>query len=204
MAMDVFTLNGSRDDEAALAAAVTALEAGELVVAPTETVYGLLADPRGGGATERIYAAKQRDRGKPLQLLATGLEAIEAMGFTLSATERRLAERFWPGGLTLILEAGGKTEGFRVPALAVPREIARRLGGVVRATSANASGEPDALTAEAAIAALGDAVAVVLDGGPVTGGIPSTVTRVTARGRIEVLREGALSEDALNREISNG
>jgi len=193
---EVLRLTGSGDD-AAVATAVAALERGELIVMPTETVYGLAADPRVPGTVERIYAAKQRDRGKPLQMLVSGVEVIAAMGFALSAVERRLAERFWPGSLTLIVTDGERSEGFRVPDLDVALAVIKQGGGALRATSANTSGEPPALTAEDAAACLGDAVAVVLDGGPIVGGVASTVARVDEQGGIEVLREGGISRAAL-------
>ena len=193
---EVLRLTGSGDD-AAVATAVAALERGELIVMPTETVYGLAADPRVPGTVERIYAAKQRDRGKPLQMLVSGVEVIAAMGFALSAVERRLAERFWPGSLTLIVTDGERSEGFRVPDLDVALAVIKLGGGALRATSANTSGEPPALTAEDAAACLGDAVAVVLDGGPIVGGVASTVARVDEQGGIEVLREGGISRAAL-------
>ncbi len=193
---DVLRLTGS-DDEAAIGAAVAALERGELVVLPTETVYGLVADPRAQGTVELIYEAKQRDRGKPLQMLVNDVEAIAAMGFTLNAVEQRLAERFWPGPLTLIVASQGRSEGFRVPDLAIARDVIARTGGALRATSANTSGEPPALTADDAVACLGDAAAVVLDGGPVIGGVASTVVQVDGQGGIHLMREGGISREAL-------
>lgn len=198
---DVLQLTGS-DDDAAVVTAVAALERGELIVMPTETVYGLAADPRVPGTVERIYAAKQRDRGKPLQILASGVEVIVAMGFTLSALEQRLAERFWPGALTLIVTDGERSEGFRVPDLGIALDVIGRAGGALRATSANTSGEPAALTAEDAVACLGDSIAVVLDGGPIVGGVASTVARVNEQGEVEVLRDGGISREALETVLS--
>jgi tRNA threonylcarbamoyl adenosine modification protein (Sua5/YciO/YrdC/YwlC family) len=191
MSADVYRLNG--DDAVAVEAAVAALKRGELVVIPTETVYGLVADASVPGAVERIYAAKERDRGKALQLLVSGVDAIASMGYELSESERKLADRFWPGGLTLVVEKDGSSEGFRVPDSGIALEIVRRVGGVLRSTSANTSGEPAAQTADDAIEYLGDAVAVVLDGGMVQGGVASSVVRVGDDGIIEVLREGAVS-----------
>jgi len=177
--------------------AAECLRHGGLVVLPTETVYGVAADPRVDGAVEKLVAAKERDRGKPIALLAAGIDAICAFGVTLSEGGRRLAERFWPGSLTMVLPVGEGYEGFRVPdhpvALAVLAET-----GVLRVTSANVSGEPAALTAEDALAALGERVDLVLDAGPVTGGVASTVIRVAADG-VEVLRDGPISRDAIER-----
>ncbi len=192
MSAQVIKLTGT-SDVAAVDAAVAALEAGQLVVIPTETVYGLVANPRVSGSVEQIYTAKQRDRGKPLQMLVSGMDVIEAMGFRLSDVERRLAERFWPGGLTLIVESEDRSEGFRIPDSEIAIEISARVGGALWATSANSSGDPAALTAAEAVACLGDSVAVVLDGGAVADGIASTVARVDSQGYVEVLREGAIS-----------
>jgi len=164
------------------------------VIIPTETVYGLAADAGREGAVERIYQAKSRDRGKPVALLASGIEAIERLGFSLSRTEAMLAKAFWPGPLTLLLRNGdGCEEGFRVPDSALVLDLLRAVGGVLRVTSANRSGEPDARTAEEAMVHLAGHVAVVIDSGPVTGGTPSSVVRVRD-GAVEMLREGALKK----------
>ena len=179
--------------ETAVEAVVARLKAGKPVVIPTETVYGLVADAAQPDAVEQIYAVKQRDRGKPLQLLAGDISALEKLGIVLNAIEYRLAETFWPGALTLVLQLpGGGTEGVRVPDCLFAREVARRAGGVLRATSANASGEPPALTAQEAAEALGDRVELIVDGGTVSGGTASSVVSVGPDNEINILREGAL------------
>jgi L-threonylcarbamoyladenylate synthase len=186
-------------DAEAISEAVSALEQGKLIVIPTETVYGLVADLRVPGATERLYEAKQRDRGKPLQLLISDVDIIRKLGFTLTSLEQTLAEAFWPGPLTLIVKNDGGSEGFRVPASTVALGIAGRVGGALRATSANVSGEAPALTAGAAYDCLGSSVSVILNSGPVEGGIASTVVRVRDENRIEILREGAISRNAIKK-----
>jgi L-threonylcarbamoyladenylate synthase len=188
--------------------AVSCLRRGGLVVIPTDTVYGLAADPRVPGAEERIARAKGRPEGKPIPLLTTGLAAVEAFGAVLGAGERRLAEAFWPGPLTLVLAVpdrpgrpgsgpgAGRTEGFRVPDCRTALAVIEGAGGVLRATSANRSGEAPALTARQAADALGPEVDLVLDAGPAPGGTPSTVARL--RGdNVEVLREGAIPTEQL-------
>ena len=182
-------------DRGAIAAAVAALRAGELVILPTDTVYGVAADESVAGAVDRLRAAKGRDAGKPIPLLAAGVADVVSRTGGLEPVARRLAETFWPGPLTLVLPVGEGSEGFRVPDHPVALALLRAAGGVLRVTSANRSGEADTCTAKAAAAALGAAVAVVLDAGPVPGGIPSTVVRV-ANGEMTVLREGAVSEKA--------
>jgi L-threonylcarbamoyladenylate synthase len=168
---------------------------GGLVVIPTETVYGLVANASLEGAADKIYAAKERERGKPLQLLISGAEVVAEMGFHLNAVEKRLAEAFWPGGLTLVVSnADGLSEGFRVPDSELALAVLRNVGGALRSTSANLSGMPAALTADEAVACIGASVDIVIDGGRVDGGIASTVVRVDETGNIDILREGALSK----------
>ncbi len=185
-------LDPAHPDPEAIEQAVRALERGELVVVPTETVYGLAADPERAGALDRIYAAKGRPEDKPIPRLAADVRQVEREGAELEPAARRLAERFWPGPLTLVVPARSGPVGFRVPNHAVTRALLRRMGRVLAVTSANRSGERPARTAQEAAAALGDAVALVLDAGPSPGGVPSTVVSV-AGGRVEILREGAIA-----------
>lgn len=165
------------------------LEAGELIVVPTETVYGAACDP---AQPEKLYAAKERDRGKPLARLISGLEQAESLGAVFGVTGRRLAETYWPGPLTLVLDTPDGTTGFRVPDHAVPLSLARAFGRPVALTSANRSGEADAVSAQEAFNALQPHAALVLDAGRCTGQIPSTVV-LCREDRLTVLREGAIS-----------
>jgi len=185
---------------AAVGEAATLLAQGRLVIIPTDTVYGVAADARLPEAVALLYRAKRRPRDKAIPLLAADMDAVLCYGGLPGVEERRLAERFWPGPLTLVLPVAGRgesrTEGFRVPDDEVTRALLRAAGGVLRATSANRSGDPPALTADAAAAALGDTVALVLDDGPARAGVPSSVARITD-GEVSVLREGALSKARL-------
>jgi len=185
------------DPAAAVTAAATALKRGNLVVLPTDTVYGVAADPRVPGAEEQLRQAKDREAGKPIPILAADAAAVAA-GFAMSTEQRRLANRFWPGPLTLVLRADGRSEGLRVPDCDTTRAVIRACGGLLRVTSANRSGEPPALTAEAAAAALVSRVALVLDEGPSPGGVPSSVVAVE-NGRIRMIREGAIPTREIER-----
>lgn len=176
------------------------LRQGGLVIMPTDTVYGVAADPANADAVRHLYVAKGRDDGKPVALLAADLAAVEKYGAVLSPTERALAQAFWPGALTLVLKTATGPEGFRVPDCAVACELLRAAGGVLRVTSANRSGEPPALTAAAATSALQGFVDATIDGGPSTGGVASTVVEVDG-SKIRVLREGALSLEDLEVEF---
>ncbi|MCU1381158.1 MAG: threonylcarbamoyl-AMP synthase, partial [Acidimicrobiales bacterium] len=177
---------------------VEALLAGLPVVLPTDTVYGLAVDPSRPGATERLFAIKERPVAAALPVLVADVDQALALAGDLPASARLLAERFWPGGLTLVVprrpglgyDLGGvddATIGVRVPDHDVVREVARRVGPLA-ATSANLHGRPTPETAAEVATALGDGVALVLDGGRCAGA-PSTVVSCTVEG-VHVLREG--------------
>jgi len=184
-----------KPDKVAIGESVRVLQSGGLVILPTETVYGVAADPRVAGAEDRIFAVKGRDRGKPIPLLASGLDVVEQTGAVMSPRARRLARRYWPGPLTLVLSCDGKTEGFRVPNHPVALAVLKRTGGTLRVTSANVSGEPAARTAEAAMASLGSRVALALDAGPSLG-VESTVVDATGKTLV-ILRQGALAKELI-------
>jgi L-threonylcarbamoyladenylate synthase len=168
--------------------AIAALREGLLVGVPTETVYGLASLPT-DDALERLLEAKARSPQKGIALLVDDLEQVSSLA-SVTDVARRLADRFWPGPLTLVLPCarddvsplltGGRgTLAFRLPDHHVPRALARTLGPLAL-TSANRSGERDALTADELLAAVGEAIEVVLDDGPVSGGVPSTIVAVGA------------------------
>jgi L-threonylcarbamoyladenylate synthase len=184
--------------------AVGAVKAGKLVVIPTDTVYGIAVDPDNRDAVAKLVAAKGRDSDKPIALLAADIDAVTEFGAIMNERERALAKEFWPGGLTLVLNVeNGVPEGFRVPDLGISREIINRCGGVLRVSSANLSGEEPALTAKDAATALAEEnVAVFVDAGPVKVGVASTVVRVNGR-KIEILRQGALSIEELNKVMNS-
>jgi L-threonylcarbamoyladenylate synthase len=186
---EVIDITGGAGDEAAIARAARVMADGGLVAFPTDTVYGLGADPSRPDAEQIICAAKGRERSKPLaRLVHDAAEAARIAG-SWPRLAGELARACWPGALTIVV---GEV-GLRVPANRVARQIASRLGGAVMATSANRSGEPEPHTAEEVAAALGPAVELILDGGR-TEGMPSTVVRV-AGGEVEILREGAIRRE---------
>ena len=170
---------------------VATLRRGALVILPTDTVYGVAANPGTPGAEERLCRVKRRPDNKPIALLAADGRQVEAFRAELGVIGRALAARYWPGALTMVLKTGDTWEGFRVPNHPVTLAILKAMGGVLRVTSANMSGEAPALTAAAAVAALGSAIELVVDAGPAPGGVPSTVVKI-GRGRCDVLREGAI------------
>ncbi|MCK5528856.1 MAG: threonylcarbamoyl-AMP synthase [Kiritimatiellae bacterium] len=184
--------------------AVSAIKQGKLAVIPTDTLYGIAADPNNDKAVSRLIATKKRDADKPIALLAADIESVVAFGAVMNEQELALAKAFWPGALTLVLNVeDGEPEGFRIPDLEVSRAILKRCGGVLRVSSANLSGEAAALTAEAAAEALAsEDIAVIVDAGPVKGGVASTVA-CAASGELKIFREGAISSAELIKAVNN-
>ncbi len=187
--------------EARVAAAAAVLRRGGLVVYPTETFYGLGALAREGAALERLARAKLRPEGKPLPLLAADLAQVAEVA-RLEGRAARIAARFWPGPLTLVLPArpglpaeitaGTGTVGIRVPGSPLARALARAAGGALVSTSANPSGGPPPAQVADLEPRLRGAVDHVLDGGPTPGGRPSTVVAVEGES-VRLVRAGAVS-----------
>lgn len=179
-------------NEAGIERAAELLTRGEVAIVPTETVYGVACHPAFPEALERIRAMKHRDRDKPFQLLAADTATVWADG-ALHSPEAERAAAHWPGALTLVLPTGkGTTEGYRVPDLPLLRRLIALCGGLLRCTSVNLSGEPPAKDVREAMAALGGAVDLVLDGGPAQLGVASTVAALSPEGRLTVLRQGSV------------
>ena len=192
---EIVQINADRPEPELLRRACALLEAGELVVVPTETVYGIACDP---AHLEKLYAAKERERGKPIARLAASLEQVEALGAKFGAHGLVLAKKYWPGSLTLVLDTPDGSTGFRVPAHEVPLALARAFGRPIALTSANKSGGADAVSAQEAFQSLENHVALFLDAGECSGKIPSTVVRCSGNG-VKILREGAVSAAELSR-----
>jgi L-threonylcarbamoyladenylate synthase len=191
--------------EARVREAAAVLRRGGLVAYPTETFYALGALARDAAAVERLARAKGRPDGKPLPLLAADRAGAEDVALVGPAAAR-LADRFWPGPLTLVLPAraglpdavtaGTGTVGIRVPGSALARALAREAGSALVATSANLAGAPPAATASALAPELRARVDHVLDGGPAPGGLASTVVAVDG-DRLRLLRAGPIPLEAL-------
>ncbi|HEX6148821.1 L-threonylcarbamoyladenylate synthase [Nocardioides sp.] len=192
--------------EEAVAQATSAVQRGDLVVIPTDTVYGIGADAFDPDAVKALLAAKGRGRNMPPPVLVSAATTIDALATDLPGYARALIDAFWPGPLTLVCRQQpslqwdlGDTRGtvaVRMPDHEVALAVLERTGPLA-VSSANKSGSPAALDATEALDQLGDDVAVIVDAGPVSAGEASTIVDVTTdRGR--VLRSGALSVDRLN------
>lgn len=189
-------------DEAALAAAAALIRAGQPVAVPTETVYGLAADATAGEAVARIYGAKGRPSFNPLIVHVPDLATSERLG-VFDHRAQALAEAHWPGPLTLVVPAragsgiaglvtaGLPTIALRVPAHPVMQALLRAVARPLAAPSANASGRISPTTAQHVLASLAGRIPLILDGGPTTRGIESTIVAATG-GPLRLLRPGPL------------
>jgi len=188
---------------------------GEVVVIPTDTVYGIAADAFNPDAVQRLLDAKGRGRDAPPPVLIPGQSTLDALADFVPDVVRRLVDEFWPGGLTVILVAQpslvwdlGETRGtvaLRMPANSVALELLAETGPLA-VSSANRTGQPAAATAQEAVDQLGASVDVFLDGGA-AGGAASTIvdaSRVTeAGGRVRIVREGAVTRAQIQQLIGD-
>ena len=187
--------------EESIAEAVRILSAGGLVAFPTDTVYGVGAHALQPQAVEKIYAAKIRPRDKAIPLLLATTDDLSLVAENVPPVAHLLAERFWPGGLTLVLRkraivseavSPGPTVAVRVPDHGVAQALIAALGVPLAATSANLAGNPSPVTAQEVMAELAGRIELILDGGPCPGGVPSTVLDLTTDPPT-VLRSGAIT-----------
>ncbi len=189
----------------ALADAASVIHRGGVVAIPTDTLYGLAADPFSAAAVARLFAVKGRADGHAVALVAADIAQVERQLGALTDTARRLAKCYWPGPLTLLVDrpssvpaalTGESTRvGVRVPNHDVTRELCGVCGHLLTATSANMSGEPasDDPDVVARVFAASD-VEILLDGGRTPGGPPSTIVEVVQDG-VRLIRPGAISWD---------
>lgn len=195
------------EEQRALAAgAGRCIRDGGLVVYPTDTVYGLGADPANPDAIARMYWAKERPPEKAIVWLISSLERA-GQTCEVDSLAEQLAERFWPGPLTLVLRrtnpsAGAPpTQAVRIPAHPAAIAIVEAAGGAVATTSANRSGLPSARTAAEAAQALGATVDLIVDAGPTPGGVESTVLDLTTTPPA-ILRAGPITAAEIEAAIS--
>ena len=190
----------------ALLEAAKWIRAGGVVAIPTDTLYGLAADPFCADAVARVFAAKRRSAGEALPLIASDTQQVaESLG-PLTATGERLSQCFWPGPLTLLVKApetlargvtgGTGRVGVRVPANEIARAICRAAGRPLTATSGNISGQPATADPDEVERTFGDAVDLLIDAGRTPGGAPSTIVDITSDPPL-LVRAGATSWDEI-------
>lgn len=191
-----------------IAQAADVLRSGGVVAYPTDTLYGLAVDPRSDDAVRRLFSLKRRRPDVAVPLVAADLDQAMTAG-EFREPELRLARAFWPGPLSIVVVAhpfisratlgGGSTLAIRVPAHAVARELARAFAFPITATSANASGDSPAESADAVARGV-SGVDMIVDGGGVTGGPPSTIVRFDDRVPT-LVRAGAVAWDRVLKSL---
>lgn len=198
------------DDARAIERAANVLKAGGLVAFPTDTVYGVGAHGFQPEAVESIYRVKGRMPHKAIPLLLGSVADVEEVAEDVPEVTWKLAERFWPGGLTLVLRrrpnvpdavtSGGPTVAVRIPNHPVPLRLISLIAAPLAATSANPSGQRSPVSAREVMRSLGGLIDIVLDGGRAPGGIESTVLDLSS-SEPAVLRRGAVSVKELEKVL---
>lgn len=190
--------------------AVKCLKLGGIVGVPTDTVYGLAADPFNASAVQKLYTLKGRPDGKPIPLVLGSVADIDCVAQNLPGFFFHLTDRFWPGGLTIIVEAkellpvltaGGSTVGVRIPNHPLLLQILRAYGGPMAITSANFSGEPPATSIQEIGAELSSKIEMIVDGGNTPGPIPSTVYDISVSPPL-IRRCGVISAETLAKALA--
>ncbi|HWT83072.1 MAG TPA: L-threonylcarbamoyladenylate synthase, partial [Candidatus Methylomirabilis sp.] len=196
---------------AVLEQACQVLRQGGLVAFPTDTLYALGANALDPQAIERVLTVKGRHHGKPLSLLVPSIEAASNLAGSLPEDVRSLMQTFWPGALTVVVQAGPKvpailrgaagTVGVRMPAGSVAQRLLTAFAGPIIGTSANKAGGADPADAKTVQKTIGGQIDLILDGGRVTLGVPSSVIDCT-RQPARILREGAIARSRLQEKIA--
>ncbi|MGE0015708.1 MAG: L-threonylcarbamoyladenylate synthase [Candidatus Methanomethylophilaceae archaeon] len=203
--------SGNELDEntmSAIAHAAEDIAAGNLVVYPTETVYGIGADVFNQKAVKKVFMAKNRPFDMPLSVAVTDKKMIEQVA-VINENAERLIEAFLPGPLTIIIKknaqisdmvtSGSEKVGVRIPDNPVALELIRRCGPII-ATSANTHSHPDSVVVDSAVKDLGDKISTYLDSGECTLGKPSTIVWLY-KGEVEVVRQGAISREQIEEAL---
>lgn len=207
--MTTYDCAGAEQRESGVQAALEAVKRGELVVLPTDTVYGVGADAFSPQAVSKLLAAKGRGRDMPVPVLIGAWRTARALTDLLSEPAENLIAAFWPGALTIVVRQGGGlawdlgdsagTVALRMPLHEVAIDLLQETGPLA-VSSANRTGSPPTTTVEAAQEQLGETVAVYLDGGQTAGAVPSTIVDVTG-AQPRILREGVITRARLEEAV---
>jgi len=203
LSAEVLRIHPDEPEPYLVAQVVNSLQAGDVVALPTDTFYGLAVDPVNLRAVDRIYELKTRARHKPLSLLIADVAQANELARDIDTTFDRLAERFWPGPLTLIVKAGSKLPlrvtantgnvALRVPEAPLCRAIVSALGLPITATSANLRGMPECTYAGCVRDQFGDKIPLIVDGGPTARSVATTIVDLSGGNNSwMILREGAI------------
>jgi tRNA threonylcarbamoyl adenosine modification protein (Sua5/YciO/YrdC/YwlC family) len=212
---EIIKVNKDNPEASLIRYAADHIRNGEVLGMPTDTFYGLAADPFNLRAVERVYDIKSRSRHKPLSLLIESTDQAEELTRPLPDEFYRLARRFWPGPLTIIVRAASRLPlkvtantgnvALRVPQAKIPLAVIQAAGIPITATSANLSGENECTTAEAVRDQLRDRIGIIVDGGASPRDVASTIVDLTdEEARWRILREGAIPAQEISEFFAQG
>src|SRR5262252_5794404 len=206
---EIVKINSETPETSLVKYAADQIRSGEVLGMPTDTFYGLAADPFNLRAVDKVYDIKTRSRHKPLSLLIESTDQAEELAKPLPEEFYALARKFWPGPLTIIVKAGSRLPlkvtantgnvALRVPNAKIPLEVVRSAAIPITATSANLSGESECTSAEAVKEQLGVRIPIIVDGGASPREVASTIVDLTDDdARWKILREGAIPADHIS------
>lgn len=207
MPAEIVRINAENPDMRMVSYVADQIKKGQVVGMPTDTFYGLAADPLNLHAVDLIYDVKSRSRHKPLSLLIESVEQAEYLARPLPDLFYEITRKYWPGPLTIIVKASSRLPlkvtantgnvALRLPAARIPVEVIRAAGVPITATSANISGASECTTAEGVRQQLGNKITLIVDGGSSPRDVASTILDMSEPGKCTVLRQGAIPESEL-------
>lgn len=215
MHAEIVKISSENPEPSLIRYAADQIRAGEVMGMPTDTFYGLAADPFNLRAVDRVYEIKSRSRHKPLSLLIESVDQAEELAQPLPEEFYALARKFWPGPLTMIIRASSRLPlkvtantgnvALRVPNSAIPLAVVQAAGIPITATSANLSGESECTTAEAVREQLQGRISIIVDGGTSPREVASTIIDLTdEEARWKIQREGAISAQVISEFFARG
>lgn len=214
MTAEMLSIDPKEPEPDRIARVVQSLNSGNVAALPTDTFYGLAVDPVNLRAVERIYEIKTRARHKPLSLLISETAQAYGLARDIDTAFDRLAERFWPGPLTIIVKAGARLPlrvtantgnvALRVPESPIARAVVDALGLPITATSANLRGMPECTDAHFVRAQLADQIPLIVDGGSTPRSVPTTIIDLSGGGNSwMIIREGAVATHEIALTLQN-
>ena len=215
MRVEIVKISPNNPESSLIRYAADQIRAGEVLGMPTDTFYGLAADPFNLRAVDRVYEIKTRSRHKPLSLLIDSIEQAEELAKPLPDEFYRLAKKYWPGPLTMIIKAGSRLPlkvtantgnvAIRIPNSSIALAVVKAASIPITATSANLSGESECTTALAVRDQLGERINIIVDGGTSPREVASTIVDLTdEEARWKVMREGAVPSQEISEFFAQG
>ncbi len=215
MRVEIVKINSETPELSLVRYAADQIRAGEVLGMPTDTFYGLAADPFNLRAVDRVYEIKSRSRHKPLSLLISNVEQAEELAQPLPEEFYMLAKKYWPGPLTVIVKASSRLPlkvtantghvALRVPNAAIPLAVVEAAQIPITATSANLSGESECTTANAVREQLENRISIIVDGGTSPREVASTIIDLTdEEARWKVIRQGAIPSQDISTFFAQG